>query len=85
MLGNFSFGDYFKKDAIHFAWDFITKEMGLEKDRLYVSVFQDDDEAADIWHKQEGIPKERIYRFGEKDNFGEWETLALWPCSENIL
>lgn len=83
MLGNFSFGDYFKKDAIHFAWDFITKEMGLEKDRLYVSVFQDDDEAADIWHKQEGIPKERIYRFGEKDNFWRMgDTGPCGPCSE---
>src|SRR5437667_9290442 len=69
MLGNFSFGDYFKKDAIHFAWELVTEEFAIDKNRLYISVFQDDDEAADIWHKQEGVPKDRIYRFGEKDNF----------------
>jgi alanyl-tRNA synthetase len=78
MLGNFSFGDYFKKDAIHFAWELITKEYSIDKNRLYVSVFQDDDEAADIWHKQEGVPRERIYRFGEKDNF--WRMGDAGPC-----
>jgi alanyl-tRNA synthetase len=78
MLGNFSFGDYFKKEAIHYAWNFATKEIGLPKDRLYVSVFEKDDEAADIWHKQEGVPKERIYRFGEKDNF--WRMGNSGPC-----
>lgn len=78
MLGNFSFGDYFKKDAIHFAWELVTKEFGLPKDRLYVSVFLDDDEAADIWHKQEGVPRERIFRFGEKDNF--WRMGNSGPC-----
>ena len=78
MLGNFSFGDYFKKEAIHFAWEFITKEIGLPKDRLYVSVFEKDDEAADIWHKQEGVPRDRIYRFGEKDNF--WRMGDVGPC-----
>ena len=78
MLGNFSFGDYFKKDAIHFAWDLLTKELGIPKDKLYVTVFTDDDEAADIWHKQEGVPRERIYRFGEKDNF--WRMGDVGPC-----
>ncbi len=78
MLGNFSFGDYFKKDAIHFAWELITKELAIDKNRLYVTVFQDDDEAADIWHKQEGVPFERIYRFGEKDNF--WRMGDAGPC-----
>lgn len=83
MLGNFSFGDYFKKEAIHFAWEFIIKELGLPKDKLYVTVFKDDDEAADIWHKQEGVPRERIYRFGEKDNFWRMgDTGPCGPCSE---
>ena len=78
MLGNFSFGDYFKKDAIHFGWDYVTKELGLDKKRLYVSVFQDDSEAEEIWHKQEGVPRDRIYKFGEKDNF--WRMGNSGPC-----
>jgi alanyl-tRNA synthetase len=78
MLGNFSFGDYFKKDAIHFAWEFLTKDLGLPKDKLYVTVFESDDEAADIWHNQEGVPRERIFRFGEKDNF--WRMGDVGPC-----
>lgn len=83
MLGNFSFGDYFKKEAIHFAWELVTKDMGIDKNRLYVSVFKDDDEAADIWHKQEGVPKDRIYRFGEKDNFWRMgDSGPCGPCSE---
>ena len=83
MLGNFSFGDYFKKEAIAFAWEFLTRELGLDKSRLYVTVYQDDDEAADIWHIQEGVPRERIYRFGEKDNFWSMgDTGPCGPCSE---
>lgn len=78
MLGNFSFGDYFKKDAIHFAWELLTKEFGIPKDKLYVTVFRTDDEAADIWHKQEGIPTDRIFRFDEKDNF--WRMGDVGPC-----
>ena len=78
MLGNFSFGDYFKKEAIHMAWDLLTKELGIPKEKLYVTVFLDDDEAADIWHKQEGVPRDRIYRFGEKDNF--WRMGDVGPC-----
>ncbi|MCK4536768.1 MAG: alanine--tRNA ligase [Desulfuromonadales bacterium] len=82
MLGNFSFGDYFKREAIAYAWEFLTKELGLDKNRLYVSVYTDDDEAADIWHEQEGVPKERIFRF-EEDNFWSMgDTGPCGPCSE---
>ena len=82
MLGNFSFGDYFKKEAIAYAWEFLTLDLGIDKDRLYVSVYTDDDEAADIWHQQEGIPRERIFRF-EEDNFWSMgDTGPCGPCSE---
>jgi len=83
MLGNFSFGDYFKKDAIHFAWELLTKDLAIPKDKLYVTVFETDDEAADIWHKQEGVPKDRIFRLGEKDNFWRMgDTGPCGPCTE---
>jgi alanyl-tRNA synthetase len=86
MLGNFSFGDYFKKDAIHFAWELVTKELKLPIDRLYVTVFETDDEAAEIWHKQEGVPLDRIYRFGEKDNFWSMgDTGPCGPCTELFI
>ena len=86
MLGNFSFGDYFKKDAIRFAWEFVTKELALPKDNLYVSVYEKDDEAAEIWHKQEGVPKDRIYKFGEKDNFWSMgDTGPCGPCTEIFI
>jgi alanyl-tRNA synthetase len=78
MLGNFSFGDYFKKDAIFFGWDFLTREVGLDGARMTVSVFREDDEAYDLWHKTMGIPASRIVRFDEKDNF--WSMGATGPC-----
>lgn len=82
MLGNFSFGDYFKKEAIHFAWKFLTEELQIPKERLYVTVHLSDDEAADIWHKQEGIPRERIFRF-DQDNFWRMgDTGPCGPCTE---
>jgi alanyl-tRNA synthetase len=83
MLGNFSFGDYFKADAIAHAWAFVTQTLGLPRERLYVSVYQDDDEAFEIWHRQVGVPAERISRFGEKDNFWAMgDTGPCGPCSE---
>ena len=78
MLGNFSFGDYFKKDAIQLAWDFLTKELGIDPGKLYVTVHTSDDEAFDIWNKQVGIPASRIFRKGDKDNF--WEMGDVGPC-----
>src|SRR5471030_3343254 len=86
MLGNFSFGDYFKKDAIPFAWDLLTNVYKLPKDKLWVTVYQTDDEAYDIWAKDIGVPKERIVRIGDKpggakfqsDNF--WQMADMGPC-----
>ena len=82
MLGNFSFGDYFKKEAIPFAWEFLTQVVGLEPDRLYPSVYLDDDEAWNIWHDDIHIPAERIFRFGKEDNFWEHGSGPCGPCSE---
>ncbi len=83
MLGNFSFGDYFKADAIAFAWDLITKDYGLPKDRLYFTVFREDDEAELLWQKVTGVAKSRIFRLDEKDNFWQMgETGPCGPCSE---
>ena len=83
MLGNFSFGDYFKEDAIRFAWTFITEELKLPKDRLYVTVYKDDDEAFELWQKVAGVAPERIFRLGDKDNFWSMgDTGPCGPCSE---
>ena len=88
MLGNFSFGDYFKKETIEWAWEFLVQELKIQEERLRVSVFKDDPESYEIWEKRVGIPKSRIYRYGEKDNF--WPSNAptdgpngpCGPCSE---
>ena len=82
MLGNFSFGDYFKKESIAWTWEFLTEVVGLDPDRLYPSVYVDDDEAWEIWNKQIGIPAERIFRFGKEDNFWEHGSGPCGPCSE---
>ncbi|MGI6011042.1 MAG: alanine--tRNA ligase [Ruminococcus sp.] len=82
MLGNFSFGDYFKHEAIAWSWEFLTEVVGLDPDRLYPSVYLEDDEAFDIWNKEIGIAPERIYRFGKEDNFWEHGAGPCGPCSE---
>ncbi|MEW6162135.1 MAG: alanine--tRNA ligase [Nitrospirota bacterium] len=86
MLGNFSFGDYFKKDAILFAWELLTEWFRLPKERLYVSVYEKDDEAAELWSELIGLPEERIARFGPKDNFWQMGDIGpCGPCSEIII
>ena len=82
MLGNFSFGDYFKLEALQWTWEFLTEHVGLEPDRLYPSVYLDDDEAFRIWHEVIGVPEDRIFRFGKEDNFWEHGAGPCGPCSE---
>ena len=82
MLGNFSFGDYFKDEAIHWSWEFLTEVVGLDPQRLYPSVYLEDDEAFDIWNKEIGIPADRIFKFGKEDNFWEHGAGPCGPCSE---
>ncbi len=82
MLGNFSFGDYFKKEAIAWSWEFLTEVVGLDPERLYPSVYLEDDEAFEIWNRQIGIPADRIFRFGKEDNFWEHGAGPCGPCSE---
>ena len=82
MLGNFSFGDYFKSEALRWCWEFLTEVCGLEKDRLYPSIYQDDEQAFEIWNKEIGIPADRIFRFGKEDNFWEHGSGPCGPCSE---
>ncbi|MDR2051562.1 MAG: alanine--tRNA ligase [Deltaproteobacteria bacterium] len=86
MLGNFSFGDYFKAEAIKYAWDFVTGELGLPPDKLYITVYRDDDEAAELWLRHSSVPAERILRMGEKDNFWSMgDTGPCGPCSEILI
>ncbi len=82
MLGNFSFGDYFKKEAIPWAWEFMTKTLEIPEELLYVSIYEEDDEAFDIWNKDVGLPPEKIFRMGKEDNFWEHGTGPCGPCSE---
>lgn len=82
MLGNFSFGDYFKHEAIAWSWEFLTEVVGLDPQRLYPSIYEEDDEAFEIWNKEVGIPAERIFRFGKADNFWEHGAGPCGPCSE---
>lgn len=82
MLGNFSFGDYFKREAITWSWEFLTKVVGLDENRLYPSIYENDEEAFEIWNKEVGVPAERIFRFGKKDNFWEHGSGPCGPCSE---
>ena len=83
MLGNFSFGDYFKRDAISYAWEFLTTELGLDAERLFVSIHHSDDDAFDLWQEAVGVPPERIFRLGDKDNFWQMaDTGPCGPCSE---
>lgn len=82
MLGNFSFGDYFKKEAITWAWEFVTEILKLPKERLWVTIYEEDDEAFEIWHKEVGLEEGRIKRMGKEDNFWEIGTGPCGPCSE---
>ncbi|MBP0955435.1 MAG: alanine--tRNA ligase [Oscillospiraceae bacterium] len=82
MLGNFSFGDYFKTDAIHWAWEFLTETLAIPADRLWITIFESDDEAHDIWANEIGIPEDRIIRLGKADNFWEHGSGPCGPCSE---
>ena len=82
MLGNFSFGDYFKREAITWSWEFLTKVVGLDENRLYPSIYENDDEAFEIWNKEVGVPADRIFRFGKSDNFWEHGSGPCGPCSE---
>ncbi len=83
MLGNFSFGDYFKEDAIKFCWEFLTDELGLDKERLYITIYKDDEDAGELWKKVANVPAERIFKLGEKDNFWSMgDTGPCGPCSE---
>ncbi len=83
MMGNFSFGDYFKREAITFAWEYLTQVLEMPKDKLYVTVYEEDDEARELWHEISGMDYDRIFRIGSKDNFWSMgDTGPCGPCSE---
>jgi alanyl-tRNA synthetase len=83
MMGNFSFGDYFKDDAVHYAWEFLTETVGLPKDRLYATIYEEDDEVEEVWKRITDIDPRRIYRLGKKDNYWSMgDTGPQGPCSE---
>ena len=82
MLGNFSFGDYFKREAISWSWEFLTEVVGLDSERLYPSVYEEDDEAFEIWNKEMHVPAGRIFKFGKEDNF--WQR-PLRPLLRDLL
>ena len=85
MLGNFSFGDYFKNEAIQWAWEFITKDLELPIDKLWISIYEEDDEAFEIWNKKIGVDANRIIKLGKEDNFWEIGVGPCGPCSEIYL
>ena len=85
MLGNFSFGDYFKTEAIHWSWEFLTEVVGLDPDRLYPSIYVDDDEAFEIWNKEIGIPADRIFRFGKEDTSGSTVPAPAAPALRSTM
>ena len=85
MLGNFSFGDYFKREAIHWSWEFLTEVVGLDPNRLYPSVYQEDDEAFKIWNEEIGIAPERIFRFGKEDNSGNMVQVHVAHVLKSIM
>ena len=82
MLGNFSFGNYFKEEIIPWSWEFVTKELGIPEDKLYVTIYEDDEESGDIWHEKVGVPKDRIKKLGKADNFWQHGTGPCGPCTE---
>ena len=84
MLGNFSFGDYFKKDATAWAWEYLTKVLEFDPERLYISVYQEDDEAEEIWNKEVGIPMSHIVRMGKEELLGAWRR-SLWPLFRDLF
>ncbi|MFV0313657.1 MAG: alanine--tRNA ligase-related protein, partial [Anaerotignum sp.] len=82
MLGDFSFGDYFKNEIIPWSWEFVTKDLGIPEDKLYVTIYEEDDESGDVWHNKVGIPRDRIVKLGKADNFWEHGTGPCGPCTE---